>query len=104
MTFDDRKVSIKIHTDFEVQILQKKVALKMLRAVVTKLCASNRICTPNALNIGQSEMNIQSIRWRRIRRPLELGTSKSKLFRIPVHKEQPTEEKKELTRLNAIYR
>lgn len=76
----------------------------MLRTVVTKLSASNRICAQNALNTGQSEWNIQSIRWRRIRRPLELGTSKSKLFRIAVHKEQPIDEKKELVRLNSVYR
>lgn len=76
----------------------------MLRAVVTKLSASNRICATNALNIGQSELNIQSIRWIRVRRPLELGTAKSKLFRIPVHKEQNIEERKELIRLNCIYR
>lgn len=76
----------------------------MLRTVVTKLSAPNRICAPNALNIGQSEFNIQSVRWARVRRPLELGTSKSKLFRIPVHKEQPIEEKKELVRLHSIYR
>lgn len=76
----------------------------MLRAVVTKLSASNRICAQKALNIGQSESNIQSIRWKRYRRPIELGTSKSKLFRIPVHKEQPIDERKELTRLNSIYR
>lgn len=71
----------------------------MFRA--TKSCL-NRIS--NTFSAGQCELNIQSIRWRRYRRPVELGTSKSKLFRIPVHKHAPPEEAIELQRISAIYK
>ncbi|XP_031626793.1 probable 28S ribosomal protein S26, mitochondrial [Contarinia nasturtii] len=76
----------------------------MLRATVRTLNLSNRICNQNNFNISHSELNIQSIRRWRYRRPLELGTSKSKLFRIPEHPEPNIDELKELKRLNDEYR
>lgn len=76
----------------------------MFRAAATKLSAGNRICATNVYNVGQSELNIQSVRWRRIRRPIELGTSKSKLYRIPQHNPPPPVEAAELKRLDSIYR
>lgn len=76
----------------------------MLRATVRTLNLSKRICIPNNLNISSSELNIQSIRRWRYRRPLELGTSKSKLFRIPEHPEHDPEELEELKRLNTDYK
>ncbi|XP_055300458.1 probable 28S ribosomal protein S26, mitochondrial [Sitodiplosis mosellana] len=75
----------------------------MLRATVRSLNLSNRICNQNNFNISHSELCVQSVRRWRYRRPLELGTSKSKLFRIPEHPEQDPEELAELTRLSTIY-
>lgn len=75
----------------------------MLRVVARTLNIRNRVCNPNNFNISSSELNVQSVRRWRYRRPLELGTSKSKLFRIPVHPERNEEELAELERLNAIF-
>lgn len=76
----------------------------MFRATIRTLSCSNRICNPNNLNISHSELNIQSVRRWRYRRPLELGTSKSKLFRIPEHPEPNVEEAEELKRLLELYK
>lgn len=76
----------------------------MFRATVRTLNLSNRICCPNNFNISHSELNIQSVRRWRYRRPLELGTSKSKLFRIPEHPPKNLEEQEELKRLTTTYK
>lgn len=76
----------------------------MLRTTLRSLNLSNRICNPNNFNISSSELNIQSVRRWRYRRPLELGTSKSKLFRIPEHPPKDPEEQEELKRLVTNYK
>lgn len=76
----------------------------MLRATVRTLNLSNRVCSANNFNISHSELSVQSVRRWRYRRPLELGTSKSKLFRIPEHPPKNPEELVELQRLNSIYK
>lgn len=76
----------------------------MFRATVRTLNVSNRICSQINFNISHSEFNVQSVRRWRYRRPLELGTSKSKLFRIPEHPPTNVEEYEELKRLNAVYK
>lgn len=75
----------------------------MLRSSICRLNLSNRICSQFNYNVGECVFAVQSVRFR-VRRPLELGTSKSKLYRIPEHKPQNDEERRELTRLQAIYR
>lgn len=81
-----------------------QIEQQMLRATVKSLNLSNRICNQTNFNISHSELCVQSVRRWRYRRPLELGTSKSKLFRIPEHPEQDPEERAELTRLATIYK
>lgn len=73
----------------------------MFRATVRHLNISNRICSPSNLNIGQCELNVQSVRRWRYRRPLELGTSKSKLFFIP---EKPPKDLEEHTEMKRLYK
>lgn len=75
----------------------------MFRATVRNLNVSNRICSANSLNIGQCELNAQSVRRWRYRRPLELGTSKSKLFFIPEKPPKDPEETVEMHRLHKRY-
>lgn len=75
----------------------------MFRTTVRSLNFSNRICSPNNFNIGQCQLNIQSVRRWRYRRPLELGSSKSKLFFVPQKSPKNTDEYEELKRLNKIY-
>lgn len=75
----------------------------MFRATVRNLNVSNRICSSNNFNIGQCELNVQSVRRWRYRRPLELGTSKSKLFFIPEHPPKDMEEHVEMKRLYKRY-
>lgn len=75
----------------------------MLRATVRNLNVSNRICSANNLNIGQCELNAQSVRRWRYRRPLELGTAKSKLFFIPEKPPKDKEETEEMHRLHKRY-
>lgn len=76
----------------------------MFRATVKSLNLSNRICNQNNFNISHSELCVQSVRRWRYRRPLELGTSKSKLFRIPEHPEKDPAELAEISRLTTIYK
>lgn len=76
----------------------------MFRATVRTLNLSNRVCSPNNFNISPSKLNVQSVRRWRYRRPLELGTSKSKLFRIPEDPPKNVEELEEMKRLNTIYK
>lgn len=76
----------------------------MFRATLRTLNLSNRICSPNNFNISSSELSVQSVRRWRYRRPLELGTSKSKLFRIPEHPKKNSEEMRELNRLITAYK
>lgn len=75
----------------------------MLRIIGKGLNECHRICNQQTYNIIPSEINIQSVRWK-FRRPWALGTSKSKLFRIPVHPKQDPEEAVELRRLCTIYK
>lgn len=76
----------------------------MFRAVARTLKLNNRVCNPNNFNISSSELNVQSVRRWRYRRPLELGTSKSKLFRIPEHPPKDPEEIVEMQRLINSYK
>lgn len=76
----------------------------MFRATVRTLNLSNRVCSPNNFNISPSDQNVQSVRRWRYRRPLELGTSKSKLFRIPENPQKDVEEFEEMKRLNTMYK
>lgn len=75
----------------------------MLRSSINGINLSTRICSQVNCNALESVFSLQSVRFR-VRRPLELGTSKSKLYRIPEHKPQDPDEANELLRLNAIYR
>lgn len=75
----------------------------MFRATIRNLNVSNRICSANNFNIGQCELNVQSVRRWRYRRPLELGTSKSKLFFIPERPPKDKEETEEMNRLHKRY-
>lgn len=75
----------------------------MLRIIGKRLNECQRICNQQTYNIISNEINIQSVRWH-VRRPWALGTSKSKLFRIPVHPEYDPDELKELKRLRFIYK
>lgn len=75
----------------------------MFRITVRNLNFSNRICNPNNFNISQCETSVQSVRRWRYRRPLELGTSKSKLFFIPEKPPKDPEEHNEMKRLYKIY-
>lgn len=76
----------------------------MFRAGAKTLNVINRVCNPHNFNISSSEFNVQSVRRWRYRRPLELGTSKSKLFRIPEHPEENEDELRELHRLTTNYK
>lgn len=82
----------------------KVIKSKMLRATVKSLNFSNRICNPITFNINHGDLNVQSVRRWRYRRPLELGSSKSKLFFVPEHPPKNIEEQVELKRLNGIYK
>ncbi|XP_046750025.1 probable 28S ribosomal protein S26, mitochondrial [Diprion similis] len=78
-------------------------------------CSVNKMLR-NTLLAGSSAVNgslgilsnlpntvcVQCVRWKR--KPLWLGTAKSKLFRIPVRPKIPEDEKKELMRLHNNYR
>lgn len=75
----------------------------MFRATVRNLNVSNRICSANNLNIGQHELNAQSVRRWRYRRPLELGSSKSKLFFVAEKPPKDKEETEEMHRLHKRY-
>lgn len=72
----------------------------MFRASAIKLFSASRMTASNVNSVGQN------VRWYRVRRPLELGSSKSKLFRVP--KPGPgvatQEEAPDLKRLSAIYK
>lgn len=76
----------------------------MFRAAARTLNLNNRICNPASFNISSSQFNVQSVRRWRYRRPLELGTSKSKLFRIPEHPPRDPEERAEMQRLINSYK
>lgn len=77
---------------------------KMFRATVRSLNLSTRICNPHNFSISPCELNVQSVRRWRYRRPLELGSSKSKLFFVPEDKPRDVEEHNEMKRLYKIYR
>lgn len=52
---------------------------------------------------NQIPTNLQSIRWWRVRRPIELGTSKSKLFFVHQKRQPNPEEAPDMQRLNMEY-
>lgn len=72
----------------------------MLKNSLNKLNATNRI-SYEFLNITNNGLNVQSIRWRK---PIALGTAKSKLFRVPPRRRQDPEERAELMRLSSNYK
>lgn len=72
----------------------------MLKTSVNKLIVSNRI-SYECLIISGYPLNVQSVRWRK---PISLGTAKSKLFRVPERRIEDPEERAELFRLNSNYK
>lgn len=72
----------------------------MLKNSLHKLNVTNRI-SYEFYNISSNRLNVQSVRWRR---PIALGPSKSKMFRVPPRRKQDPEERAELFRLAANYK
>lgn len=102
--FDSSEAEKKIPKPHQHIFCIKFTEFRMFRVAVRTLNVSNRICNQKSFNISHSEFNVQSVRRWRYRRPLELGTTKSKLFRIPEHPPPNLEEYNELKRLNIIYK
>lgn len=73
----------------------------MLKTTVTKINLSGRICNQLQFNVSNNPLSVQSVRWRK---PLWLGTAKSKLFRVPPRRKQDPEERAELFRLSSNYK
>lgn len=73
----------------------------MLKTTVHKLNVTVRLCNQTNYNIGNNLLNVQSVRWRK---PLSLGTAKSKMFRVPERRKQDPEERAEMFRLHSNYK
>lgn len=71
----------------------------------TTICNLNTTLRSSVYNVSCALVNIQTVRWaRKPRKPIHLGTAKSKIFRVaPRTKEEP-EERQELMRLNKNYK
>lgn len=76
----------------------------MLRTTLFKINVAGRICDQVVYTIGSNPQNVQNVRWRHIRRPRELGPSKSKRFFVPPRRKEDPEERAELHRLNKNYK
>lgn len=72
----------------------------MLKNSLHKLNVTNRI-SYEFYNISSNRLNVQSVRWRK---PISLGTAKSKMFRVPPRRKEDPEERAELFRLNSNYK
>lgn len=74
----------------------------MLRTAITNL---NQSLRTSVYNISGNAIGVQSVRWaRKPRKPIHLGTAKSKMFRVPIRKKEDPEERAELMRLNKNYK
>lgn len=71
----------------------------MLKTTVTAINVSGRIC--NQFNVSSNSLSLQSVRWRK---PIALGTAKSKLFKVPPRRREDPEERAELHRLTKNYK
>lgn len=74
----------------------------MLRS---SIAAGSKLTGQVAANefVGLNSVYSQTIRWRK-RKPMRLGTAKSKLFRVPPRIRIPEEESIEILRLSNNYR
>lgn len=104
-TCEEEKFEVEYHS-CPKQIQNTKYS-NMFRAAASRLCFSNRLCnTASLLNTAESELNVQSVREMRIgrtRKPYELGTSKSKLFRLIERPKPHPEVARDQLRLRANY-
>lgn len=73
----------------------------MLKSTVSTLNVSGRICNQLHFNVSNNPLSVQSVRWRK---PIHLGTAKSKLFRVPPRLKEKPDERVELFRLNTSYK
>lgn len=73
----------------------------MLKTTLTGINVSGRICNQLTFNVSNNPLSVQSVRWRK---PIALGTAKSKLFRVPPRRRQEPEERAELFRITANYK
>lgn len=74
----------------------------MLRTTISSL---NKTFRTSIYNVSCAAVNVQTVRWaRKPRKPIHLGTAKSKMFRVPERKKVNPEEQQELMRLNKNYK
>lgn len=73
----------------------------MLRATVIGINVTGRICNQLTFNVSNNPLSVQSVRWRK---PLYLGTAKSKMFIVPPRRREDPEDRAELFRLNKNYK
>lgn len=73
----------------------------MLKTTLNRLNVSSRICNQVQYNVSNNALSVQTVRYRK---PLHLGTAKSKLFRIPPRLKEDPEERAELHRLTKNYK
>lgn len=73
----------------------------MLKTTVGAINVSGRICNQLSFNVSSNPLSVQTVRWRK---PIHLGTAKSKLFRVPPRRKQDPEERAELFRLSSNYK
>jgi len=72
----------------------------MLKSTINCLTVSAKA---NIYNATGSAINVLSVRHLRVRKPIYLGTAKSKLFRVPPRRKDPPEERAESLRLMRNY-
>lgn len=74
----------------------------MLRTGISNL---NTTLRASIYNVSCAAVNVQTVRWaRKPRKPIHLGTAKSKMFRVPERKKEDPEERQELMRLSKNYK
>lgn len=74
----------------------------MLRTTIANL---NPSLWTSAYNVSGNAIGVQSARWiRKPRKPIHLGTAKSKMFRVHPRVKEDPDERAELMRLNTNYK
>lgn len=73
----------------------------MLRTTLTGINVTGRICNQLSFNVSNNPLSVQSVRWRK---PIHLGTAKSKMFIVPPRRREDPEDRAELARLNRNYK
>lgn len=71
----------------------------MLRTTINNLGLTLRI---SSYNVTNNPVCVQCVRWRR--KPISLGTAKSKMFRVPERIKEDADERAELMRLHKNYK